>query len=42
MDGQDSQAICGIDAARIRELRAREERAYAKARPRSQKAAGHG
>ena len=42
MDGQVSQAIGGINAARIRELRAREERAFAKARPRSQKAAGHG
>jgi glutamate-1-semialdehyde 2,1-aminomutase len=42
MDGQVSQAIGGINAARIRELRAREERAFAKARPRSQKVAGHG
>ncbi|MFN3765555.1 MAG: aspartate aminotransferase family protein [Aliihoeflea sp.] len=42
MDGQVSQAICGIDVARIRELRAREERAFARARPKSQKAAGHG
>ncbi|MGQ2909775.1 MAG: aspartate aminotransferase family protein [Aliihoeflea sp.] len=42
MDGQVSQAIGGIDAARIRELRAREERTFAKARPKSHKAAGHG
>ncbi|MCO6386436.1 aspartate aminotransferase family protein [Aliihoeflea sp. 40Bstr573] len=42
MDGQVSQAIGGVDVARIRELRAREERAFARARPKSQKAAGHG